>query len=162
MKYEKLGKKASICMYVKTVIGFVITAICVLSVYFIIREELPDFVSWFVYGFLGIYLLYVLIAPKLRYERYRYRLTEDGIEVRKGLIVIKTEIVPIERLHKIEVSSGPIFRAFKLKEVMVTTAGGELRIAYLNENVAEQISEHLKKRINAIVVEEREAAHGAE
>ena len=77
--------------------------------------------------------------------------------MRKGLFIIKTEIVPIERLHKIEVSSGPIFRAFGLKEIKVTTAGGEIRVSYLSNDVADKIAEHLKVRINTIVVEERNA-----
>ena len=161
MKYEKLGKKALACMYMKKIIAFFVFTSVSLVGYSFLKEEVPDWVRYIVFGFLGIYFLYVLIAPKIMYERYRYCLSEDGIEVRKGLLVIVTSIVPIERLHKIEVTSGPIFRAFHLKEVVVTTAGGELRISYLNEGVADRISEILKQRINAIV-SEREATHGAE
>ncbi len=154
MEYEKLGKRALACMYVKTFIQ--VLAVAVLTV---VACGLLDIVGYILYGFLAVEFLYLLAAPKVRYERYRYRLTEEGIEVRKGLLVVKTEIVPIERLHKIEVSSGPIFRAFGLKEVLVTTAGGDLRVSYLDNLVAERISVYLRKRINTIVAEERDYAN---
>ena len=154
--YEKLGKRALTCMYVKSLIVFFVTAAIILVVNGLCKDEWPEIVSYVLYGIIGGCFLYLLAAPRIRYERYRYRLTEEGIEVRKGLIVVTTEIVPIERLHKIEVSSGPIFRAFGLKEVLVTTAGGDLRVSYLDSKVAERISEHLRKRINAIVAEERD------
>ncbi|MDD6071608.1 MAG: PH domain-containing protein [Clostridiales bacterium] len=161
MKYEKLGKKALTCMYVKSLITFFIVTVVILVVNGLCKEEWPGFISYILYGIIGVQLLYVLVAPKIRYERYRYRLSEEGIEVREGLIVVTTQIVPIERLHKIEVSSGPIFRAFGLKEVLVTTAGGELKISYLDNSIAERISEYLRKRINTIVAEEREAANAS-
>lgn len=159
MEYEKLGKRALTCMYVKTFIQVLVTAVVVLTVNGLFKEEWPAIVSYILYGFIAADFLYLLAAPKIRYERYRYRLTEEGIEVRKGLLVVKTEIVPIERLHKIEVSSGPVFRAFDLKEVLVTTAGGDLRVSYLDNMVAERISAYLRKRINTIVAEERDYAN---
>lgn len=161
MKYEKLGKKALACMYVKSAISFFVMTGIVLMVNGIFREEWNAVISYILYGFIALDFLYLLVSPKVRYERYRYCLTEDGIEVRKGLFVITTQIVPIERLHKIEVTSGPVFRAFHLEEVLVTTAGGDLRVSYLDKEVAERISSYLKKRINAIVVEERNDANAA-
>lgn len=156
MNYEKLSKEALTCMYIKTLLQFVIVAGGLIIVNILFQGDFPDFVSPMIYGMIGIDFLYVLISPKIRYERYRYRLTEEELEVRKGLIVIKTEIVPIERLHKIEVTSGPLFRAFHLKEVLATTAGGDIQISYLSDEIADEIAKHLKKRINTIAVEERD------
>lgn len=155
MKYEKLNKKALICMYVQTAIGFVIVTVSILILNILFQEDWPHYVSFILYGVIGAYFLYLLVAPKIRYERYRYILTQEEFEVRKGLIIVTTEIVPIERLHKIEVSSGPILRAFGLKEVVATTAGSNIKVSYLDDAVADQISQHLKTRINTITVEER-------
>ena len=157
MNYKKLNKKAMTCMYVKTWITSVIMMVILLVVNGIFHDEWPGFVSGIIYGVVVLMVIYSLIAPKIRYERYRYILTEEEFEVREGLIMVTTEIVPIERLHKIEVSSGPIFRAFGLKAVKATTAGGEIEVSYLENEVAEQIAEHLKHRINSIAVEERNA-----
>lgn len=155
MQYEKLNKKALTCMYVKTVIQFIIVSVFLIILNLSFKEKWPVLVTGIIYGLIGLDFLYLLISPKIRYERYRYCLTEEELEVRRGLIVIKTEIVPIERLHKIEVSSGPFFRAFGLKEVLVTTAGGDVRISFLENEVADRIAQHLKKRINTIAQEER-------
>lgn len=154
MKYEKLSKKALVCMYVKTAVQFVFIAVLVVFLSWTFGDEWSEMVTGILYGGIGVDFLYLMISPKIRYERYRYRLTEEELEVRRGLLVVETEIVPIERLHKIEISSGPFFRAFGLKEVLVTTAGGEVKVSYLEDEVAEQIAKHLKKRINNIAKEE--------
>jgi len=157
MAYKKLSKKAMTCMYVKTWIGSIVWIVMMLIGNILLQDEIPTIVTGIIYGIVAFMIIFSLIAPKLRYERYRFLLTEEEFAVRKGLIVLKTEIVPIERLHKIEVSSGPIFRAFGLKEIKVTTAGGEINVSYLDNEIADKIAEHLKVRINAIAVEERNA-----
>ena len=157
MEYKILNKRAMTCMYVKTWITSIIWIVMMVVCNFLLKDEIPSIVSGVIYGMVAVIILYAFIAPKIRYERYRFLLTEEEFAVRKGLMVTKTEIVPIERLHKIEVSSGPIFRAFGLKEIKVTTAGGEINVSYLDNEVADKIAEHLKKRINTIAVEERNA-----
>ncbi len=166
MDYKKLNKKAMTCMYVKTWIASIIWIVGMVVFNILLKDEIPSIIIGVIYGLVAVIIIYSLIAPRLRYERYRFLLTEEEFAVRKGLMVTKTEIVPIERLHKIEVSSGPIFRAFGLKEIKVTTAGGEISVSYLDNEVADKIAEHLKTRINTIAVEERnaesEGEHGAE
>lgn len=173
MEYRKLDKKAMTCMYVKSGIYNFISIISLMIIYFTIKGEtsgmVKQVVSIIILCLVAIIVVDIIVVPKIRYERYRYLLNEEEFAVRKGLFIIKTEIVPIERLHKIEVSSGPIFRAFGLKEIKVTTAGGEIRVSYLSNDVADKIAEHLKARINTIVVEKRnvrmddeEDVHGTE
>ncbi len=157
MDYKKLNKKAMTCMYLKTWITSIFWIIGMVVFNILLKDEIPAIVIGVIYGLVAFMVIYSFIAPKLRYERYRFLLTEEEFSVRKGLIVTKTEIVPIERLHKIEVSSGPIFRAFGLKEIKVTTAGGEINVSYLDNEIADRIAEHLKTRINTIAVEERNA-----
>ena len=100
-------------------------------------------------------LLYLILSPKIRYERYRYSITEDSIDVREGFIFTKRSIVPIERLHKIAIEKGPIDRMFKLAKVIVTTAGGDVIIRFLQDEKSEFIAETLKKKINDIAIESR-------
>lgn len=161
MEYKKLDKKAMTCMYVKSMISNLIIMMIFTGIFLFLNGEIGgvgDRIVRLIFSILMIIAAFdMLVVPKIRYERYRYLLSEEEFAVRKGLFVMKTEIVPIERLHKIEVSSGPIFRAFGLKEIKVTTAGGEIRVSYLSNEVADRIAEHLKTRINAIAVEERTA-----
>ena len=100
-------------------------------------------------------IIYIIAAPKVRYERYRYCIDSEAIRVREGLLWISESIVPIERLHKIEVSQGPVARMFGLFTVCVTTAGGDVNIKFLQEDKANEIAETLKININSIVTAER-------
>lgn len=107
-------------------------------------------VSW------ALAIAYIAAAPKVRYERYRYCINDEAIRVREGLLWVSESIVPIERLHKIEISQGPIARIFKLSTVCVTTAGGDVNIKFLQDEVAAEIAEKLKTKINSIAASERE------
>lgn len=97
-----------------------------------------------------------IIAPFYRYECYRYRFSEEDIDVREGFVFVHRDIVPIERLHKVALESGPIDRIFRLSKVIVTTAGGDVTIRFLEEETAKKIVDRLKVRINQYAVDRRE------
>ena len=52
-------------------------------------------------------------------------------------------------------AQGPIDRIFGLTKVIVTTAGGEVTIRFLEYEKAQQITESLKKKINQIAQSQR-------
>ena len=104
----------------------------------------------------AVAVMYVILVPHIRYMRYRYCIDEEAIRVKQGIAWSTEQIVPMERLHKIEVSQGPIARIFNLSTVRVTTAGGDVGIRFLKEERAEEIAEALKKKINDIALAERE------
>ena len=97
-----------------------------------------------------------LASPYFRYHRYRYSINEECIDIKEGYQFVKRNIVPIERLHKLQTLKGPIDQMFKVAKVVVTTAGGDVTIRFLEEEKAEQIAENLRGRINEIVVSQRE------
>ena len=101
-------------------------------------------------------LLDMILSPYFRYYRYRYSINNECIDIKEGYLFVKRHIVPIERLHKLQTAKGPIDQIFKVAKVVVTTAGGDITIRFLDEEKAEQVAESLKKRINEIVIEERE------
>ena len=153
MKYQKLSKKAISCMFVAGIVQFIIVGVMIGIGMYIGREE---WVVLLIGGIvLGLDLLYVLISPKVRYERYRYILNEEEIDVMEGFIFTKRNIVPIERLHKIAVLKGPIDRVFGLAKVVVTTAGGDVTVRFMEDEKADQIAESLKNRINEISLDEK-------
>ena len=76
------------------------------------------------------------------------RFTDEEIDIRQGFLVIQETIIPIERLQKISLETGPLDRIFGMTKVIVYTSGGEETIRFLEKERAEQIGETLKKRIN--------------
>lgn len=100
-------------------------------------------------------LLDMLVVPYFRYNRYRYSINEECIDIKEGYLFTKRNIVPIERVQKLQTAKGPIDQIFHIEKLIVTTAGGDVTINYLEEERAENIADNLKKRVNEIVKEQR-------
>ncbi len=156
MNYEKLNKRARGCMMVSELIITMIGTMVILIPRICFENELAFIPPFVVYGVLIFMWVLAFTAPVIRYNRYRYRFTDEEIDVKEGLIFIERNVVPIERLHQVAMRSGPIDRMFGLTKVIVTTAGGEVTIRFLEQEKAEGIVENLKHRINQYAREKRE------
>lgn len=155
MEYQKISKKARGCMLVNEIILALVCTAVLGGVWWFFREETLPISIHLLWVLAAVIWVVSLIAPFVRYERYRYRFTEEEIDVKEGFLFVERNIVPIERLHKIAMETGPIDRIFGLSKVNVTTAGGDVVIRFLEAERAEQIVERLKTRINQYVQSER-------
>lgn len=154
--YVKLEKSAKRCMRISAmaVLATIFLPITVLTLILLDLNAVGITILALVWA---IAIAYVIAVPHVRYERYRYCIDEEAIRVRQGFIWITEQIVPIERLHKIRVSQGPVDRIFKISKVCVTTAGGDVTIKFLKDERAAEVAEALKKKINDIAAKERES-----
>lgn len=154
---EKLSKKALGCMYVATGIGSLIGLgiLAAVNVLLFIPEGIQiGMTISLILG--GVILFNALASPYFRFHRYRYQIDEEFIDIREGYLFVKREIVPIQRLHKMETLRGPIDTMFGVAKVKVTTAGGDVVIRFLEQEKAEHIAEGLGKHINRMVEKQRE------
>lgn len=154
---EKLSKRALGCMYTATILGTLVGLgiIISLNVFWLIPDGIT--IGTTISIVLAILLIgNAAISPYFRFHRYRYRIDEEFIDIYEGYIFVERNIVPLERLHKMQTLRGPIDRMFKVAKVVVTTAGGDVTLRFLDEEKAEYIAESLGRRINQIVVEKRE------
>ena len=154
---EKLSKRALGCMYTAAISGVILEIIALVAVNMLwfIPENIE--IGTTVSIVLGIvFIANAVISPYFRFHRYRYSITEEFIDIYEGYIFVERNIVPLERLHKMQTLKGPIDRIFKVAKVVVTTAGGDVTLRFLDEEKADFIAENLGKRINQIVVEQRE------
>lgn len=149
--YEKLNKKAIGCMLVNALIWAIILTVGAVFAY---QEWLQGKLLLLIIIVLFIWVV-ALSSPFVRYRRYKYRITDEDIDVCEGFLFVNRFIVPIERLHQLSLSTGPIDRIFGLSKVKVTTAGGEVVIRFLETKVAETIAESLKTKINEVAAEEK-------
>ena len=157
MKYEKLSKRALGCMYVATALASVIALAVIGAVNWLwIFPKDMDMLKAVSLALMILILFDALASPYFRYHRYRYSINEECIDIKEGYLFVKRNIVPIERLHKLQTLKGPIDQMFKVAKVVVTTAGGDVTIRFLEEEKAEQIAENLRGRINEFVVSQRE------
>ncbi|NLF79774.1 MAG: PH domain-containing protein [Clostridia bacterium] len=104
------------------------------------------FLSWAL-----LWLIYLFVAPAIRYRRYRYLIDKEKVVVREGLLFITMKFAPIERLHQITVKSGPIDRLYGLARVIATTAGGIVAISFLPRQEAEEIADMLQAKVRYIL-----------
>lgn len=153
--YEKLNAKARGLMMVCEIIACIVATAVIFSVWLIIKDYNMPFSANLIWIIAVIIWALGITAPFVRYERYRYRFTDEEIDVKEGFIFITRDVVPIERLHKIAMQSGPLDRMFGLSKVIVTTAGGDVTIRFMENKKAEEIVDTLKKRINSYAVKSR-------
>ncbi len=79
-----------------------------------------------VMAFLGIWLLLYGLShwySKHWYKAYRYKLTEAGLKIHKGVFWQQQNMVPRNRVQHIDITSGPLERKFGLSKLVVHTAG---------------------------------------
>lgn len=157
MMYEKLSKRALYCMYTAgIIIGAVVLAVLgAVGIFWIFPRDII-IGKWILLILAVLTLVDVLVSPYFRYHRYRYSINEECIDVIEGYLFVKRNIVPIERLHKLQTKKGPIDQMFKVAKMVVTTGGGDVTLSFIEEEKAEQLAESLQKRINEIAAEQRE------
>ncbi len=154
---NQLSKQALKCMYAATAVGSLVglTAVITAEILFLIPEKLmAGQIAGWILG--GVLVFNMLFSPYFRFHRYRYHIDEECIDIKEGYLWVKHHVVPIERLHKLQTEKGPIDQIFKVAKVKVTTAGGDVTIRFLDEEIAERIAESLKDRVNTIVIEQRQ------
>lgn len=69
-----------------------------------------------------LFFVVVWWLPKVRWQRWRWRLGEEAFHLRFGVLIRRSEHVPYFRIQHIEVTSGPIERWLGLNTLSVTTA----------------------------------------
>ena len=89
--------------------------------------------------FAAALVLWLAVLPPIRYVRWRYELSEDYLDIARGIIWRKRFIIPFIRVQNTDTRQGPILRAFGLSSVTVATAAGEHEIPGLALDVAEQL-----------------------
>ena len=135
-------------MYIKNAIYIAF----LLIMYVVLWVFLPSVERFYFYILLVLIIgaiIYFIVSPIIYYNHYCYKISDDKIEIRKGIFVLNQELVPIERIHQVNVSRGPINRFFDLASVTITTAGGNATLEYLDKDLASEIA----NKLNEIVIE---------
>lgn len=155
MQYEKLSRRAITCIFISELIEIIVKYIILMLILYIPFKIVPEIISIILLILIIKDILYLIIWPILKYERYRLLITENSIEIKNGFLFVEINIVPIERIHKITIKKSPIDKLFRLSKVILTTAGGDITIKFLSDEKVEEISVILKDKINEISREEK-------
>jgi membrane protein YdbS with pleckstrin-like domain len=103
-------------------------------------------------GWCGVALLFVWASyrwPVLEYRYASFKVDEQGIELRRGVVWREVISVPRSRVQHIDVSQGPLERAYGLGTMHLYTAGTEyanVAVWGLDYPLALRIRDHLLPR----------------
>lgn len=96
--------------------------------------------------FLGLFLIaliiYIVIAgvlPKLRWKRWKYEVSDNGIDMLRGIIIKKRTVIPINRVQHVDTRQGPVYRKFELASVAISTAATTHEIPALDNDTADEL-----------------------
>ncbi len=78
-------------------------------------------------GMLVIHVLVAAFTPK-RVRALGYRLRDDDLVFRKGIMFLRVVAVPYGRMQLVDINRGPIARAFGLSELKLVTAAAASHI----------------------------------
>ncbi len=150
--YKFLNPKSKTVMYIKY--GFMVAVlVAAAAVLFFFRKEaeIDDMIVYAAIAAAAVISVILLAMPLIFYRHYRYIVDSEKVDVRSGVFFIRRTVVPIERVHQVQVRTGPLSNRAGLADVVITTAGGSAVIQYLDRQIADSIAEHLKDSINKII-----------
>ena len=94
-------------------------------------------------GFMAVPIVVMaMIGPLLRYWAYRYRLDEDELVVREGILQRNERNIPYARIQNIDLEQNLLHRLFNVAVVRIETASGakaEAEIRVLSLEAVEQM-----------------------
>lgn len=89
--------------------------------------------------YVAMMVVWLVVLPPIRFIRWRYELSDDYLDIARGIIWRKRFIIPFIRVQNTDTRQGPLLRAFGLTSVTVATAAGEHEIPGLATEDAERL-----------------------
>lgn len=152
MDYQKLDKRIMTSWTITRLIALIIVA-AILIVALSLLSNLTLLVDFIFYGYIltGIILGYMLLAlclyPPIEYRQWGYIISDDRIEIRHGIFLIKITVIPIVRVQHITITQGPINRKLGISTIVIHTASGTFAIEGISNDNAKTMAEMLKTKL---------------
>ncbi len=146
MEYQKLSKNARYLMFATALMQSLILLVACMAVTvaadFYGATKLAVMITGAV-----VAVLWAVIFPIVRFKRYKYLIQPDRIEIIQGVFWVSRMVVPVDRIHQINVSRGPLDTAFGVAKVSVITAGSTAVFRFLDEDKAQQLALFLNEKV---------------
>ena len=88
-------------------------------------------------------ILKVIIIPKLQWQRWRYAIYENEVELMYGVFVVRRVIIPMIRVQHVDTAQGPLLRHYNLSTVTISTAATTHEIPGLNVEKADELRDYI-------------------
>lgn len=100
---------------------------------------------WFAAGVLLIGILVSLIITPRQIRAFGYRLREDDLVMRRGILFQRIVAVPYGRMQLVDITHGPLDRAFGIAQLKLVTAAATTAVVLpgLTQDGAEELRDLL-------------------
>src|SRR5699024_3866608 len=85
----------------------------------------------------------VVALPRWRYARWRWRLDDEELDLRRGTVTDVRTIVPVARIQHVDVERSAYAQVAGVAAVVVHTAAGTTRIPALTDSDAATVRDRL-------------------
>lgn len=103
--------------------------------------------TWELFGALGG--LGLAAHAVVQYFSFRFRIGQDGLDIRSGVLERNLRHIPFRRIHDVTLHRSPLHRLFGVAEVRIESAGGakpEARMRVLGLDDAQALEAVLRRR----------------
>lgn len=140
---QRLDPKIKNVWRINDALWIVLAFACCFLPFFVVALVVPE-ESWawlvsmaVLVIFVVLLVVFLVVLPPIRYARWRYELSDEFLDIAKGIVWRKRYVIPFIRVQNTDTRQGPILRAFKLASVTVSTAAGSHAIPGLDVASAE-------------------------
>ena len=148
-EYKRVDKKAKIAWTITRLVFMLVVAGGVALGLFSAAENESEFMQniWITAAVAVPLLLFAIIYPQVEYVQWAYSISDDRIEIKKGIIWRKYTVLPVARIQHVESACGVLQRMLGLSTVKIFTAGGMHKIENLSAKTAEEICSLLEQQV---------------
>lgn len=130
--------------------SFIILAVAAAAILFI--PGIKEGVGWWIITLVAFLLIgFHLLFTEKSFPRQAYAIREHDVMHKKGWLIQRLRICPINRIQNCSLESGPLERRFRLASLTLYTAGSEgadMRIPGLKKEEAERLRQFILSKIN--------------
>ncbi len=136
---------------IKTALGSAVVVISILIIELVrFVRDIADFPFLATAGVALLFLLAVVLIPRLKFRFWRYQLRDQELFLERGIINRVQTIVPLRRIQHLDISQDIIEKEFSLGKLIVHTAGtrsSDVVLPGLHIEVAERLRDTVKDYI---------------
>ncbi|CAM3990769.1 PH domain-containing protein [Mesobacillus zeae] len=133
---------------IENVIGFVILGVLFYLDY---RFSWKEWIGWILIGLVILSVpgaVWSFVRPKLLYKSWRYDVTEEFLQLKRGVLKEEHNLVPMTKIQSVATTQGPLLRRYGLYTVTVETMASSHAIPALPKDIAiglrNQIAQYAK------------------
>lgn len=106
--------------------------------------DLPMWILYTLIGFaVSLAILDIFIIQTMKWNRWRYKVYDNELELMRGVFVVERVIIPMIRVQHVDTRQGPILRHYKLSSVTISTAATIHEIPGLQVEKADELRDQI-------------------